>query len=546
MCRILVMIYLNYTKRGVLVSNIDKSRNVLNKIIRLYESNYKQFETVASEIKEKISAILENSSTSKGYNLFYRNSVHSGKYYSITDRVKKPNSLREKLIRNSDILRIMDIYGIIDVSDVETNEKALIKYLHKYDDLIGIKIVTELKRDCDNVYKLLEDNMQILIEENIQFYDFEPQPRKMKNGLDIYNIKGIYKDAYGFELQIKSKIDSAWGDIDHEIFYKNYDYFPITSTVQVTMNHVGKLLTEIENMLYSIRSANNNYEAQGKKIRFIDQILQKHGEQVKQLTNDVPYKFDKIIDMLMFLYESLFEEYTFESSHINTFDVDIVYLDYTVHQGDHLLYNYKKIRDKSFDVIVLEYIYLQWYFIKNQDVNLSNDSYQGLIQELVGQKVVTYILMKININPEGLEDDEAIQEERELYIEIISRLMKYAYTSDVLLHMDKYKELSYYKNLLLDSLSEEFEVDYDVAMERYIELLILFGVKLFNNDISACKTDCFRVFEEDVNQIKRIYLKMKELIKNVPPSNLNLRNYENFIEIHTDIIKEIEEGGAQE
>ena len=89
-------------------------------------------------------------------------------------------------------------------------------------DIIGVRVVTELRHDCNKVLALLRAFIDDLATTEVVLdkIDLESQPQKMKNGLFIYKIKGIFRSDFGFELQIKSKIEEAWGDMDHAIFIK--------------------------------------------------------------------------------------------------------------------------------------------------------------------------------------------------------------------------------------------------------------------------------------------------------------------------------------
>ena len=75
------------------------------------------------------------------------------------------------------------------------------------DDIIGIKILTELEDDCKKVISLLKDKYLMLFNDKRKLYldldDLEKQPIRMRNGLEFYKIKGIYAESFKFELQIK-------------------------------------------------------------------------------------------------------------------------------------------------------------------------------------------------------------------------------------------------------------------------------------------------------------------------------------------------------
>ena len=140
-------------------------------------------------------------------------------------RIKKLNSLKEKLIRNQFYL------------DYSTPEEAI----EHLSDLIGITIQCRFIRNETEIYKELFNYFEnadngysaCIIDKNIFMNLHMPQPQIQRNGFTIFRIDGYYMFNYtriNFELQIKSLVHTFWSEIEHEVVYKNpgfvmYDNF---------------------------------------------------------------------------------------------------------------------------------------------------------------------------------------------------------------------------------------------------------------------------------------------------------------------------------
>lgn len=146
-------------------------------------------------------------------------SVKELNLYTIVARVKEKDSFSEKLIRNNAYNLFDNLLRKLDDID-QAKLKSKIKDL---DDLIGIKILTDLYIDSSNMFnlissaKFLKDAEDKGIEINAK--DLSNQPIPMSNGLRIFKLHCKY-ESWNFELQIKSKLESAWGDMEHLYFIK--------------------------------------------------------------------------------------------------------------------------------------------------------------------------------------------------------------------------------------------------------------------------------------------------------------------------------------
>jgi ppGpp synthetase/RelA/SpoT-type nucleotidyltranferase len=227
------------------------------------------------------------------FHLTRDNSVRKLKFYGIVNRVKEKGSFSEKLIRNNHYNLFTE--NLNDLGNV--NQPELKSKIKEIDDLIGIKILTDLNIDSINMFKLISSTkfLQILSDKGIVINesDLGTQPVPMKNGLNIFKLRCTY-ESWNFELQIKSKLESAWGDMEHSIFYKDYKITPVRDLAQQSMNHIGKLLIQIDEFLQEIREANSNFTINSNIILFVNDFEKLYAEKVTKVLNEINYNFKKI------------------------------------------------------------------------------------------------------------------------------------------------------------------------------------------------------------------------------------------------------------
>lgn len=137
---------------------------------------------------------------------------------SFRTRIKKSSSLKEKLLRNEFYLEyndpkvaldhLSDLIGIVMQCRFIRNEVELYKYLFYLFDTEG-------------EYAQCKSNDNLFI--NLKM----PQPQIQRNGFTIYRLDGYYlidNQKVNYELQIKSLVHTFWGEIEHEVVYKNPDF----------------------------------------------------------------------------------------------------------------------------------------------------------------------------------------------------------------------------------------------------------------------------------------------------------------------------------
>lgn len=437
------------------MDKIDLSISYLKKIKDIYSNDCTtHLEDMMEEIKVEIKQLLEEHK--ENYGLIYKNSVHTSDLFKLDGRVKKPDSLFEKFIRKDEGLMLLDNFQIRSENDIDSKKSDIIEHFYGYEDIIGVKIVAELKEDANNMYKLLLDHSNE-ISEKIVFKDIKTQPKSMKNGLEIYNIKGLYLNKYGFELQIKSKINSAWGDLDHSIFYKNYSFNPVKSTAQLTMNHIGNMLDEIEKLLYSIRNVENDYEGTAKKSRFIEQIDNCLSQEIKTKFNS-SYRIDKLADILFYSYEKLVSDYDKGTLEIAGLDYyDLMQEEFK----DEFCKSYRGFRDNSFEAMILENIFLKIIYSKE---TISNEQYENKVKSYL-DFILSYIV--------EILDEDSIENlnERNIYLrEILMQIFDYVNSIDLLIKKYNYEVLNEWIKQILD--------DYEMGEPEKNEMIKLWLITL--------------------------------------------------------------------
>lgn len=186
--------------------------------------------------------------------------IVEGKSWTVHGRVKSARSLREKILRKGYYKNHED-------------GAAIIKDLP---DLIGVRVQCLLNQHEKSAYELLQNKRESLDEAGFSNYQtpngavlslrLQNQPEKQKNGHDIFRIEGKYnsselEEPVHFELQIKSMVHAFWGELEHSMFYKNYDYFISQKILTQSMDNILAELDLIDRELEGLQNhiwRNNN------------------------------------------------------------------------------------------------------------------------------------------------------------------------------------------------------------------------------------------------------------------------------------------------
>lgn len=209
----------------------------VDEVVNYYETTRPMYKEVAKELQQAMEDAIVSRSR---YTL------------SVSSRVKDPESVREKLIRNS-------YYRI------HTTKEEIIANVQ---DIIGLRIECKFSEDEAYVYSLFVELFP-RTDDEIYFYNekfpkmrfklSEPQPVKQKNGYDIYKIDGRYEDKedgnnlrVNFEVQIKSLVNMFWGEVEHRIIYKNPSYFMMEQQVVDALSTVKANLDLVDHQLHKL------------------------------------------------------------------------------------------------------------------------------------------------------------------------------------------------------------------------------------------------------------------------------------------------------
>ncbi|MBC5996923.1 GTP pyrophosphokinase [Romboutsia ilealis] len=194
-------------------------------------------------------------------------------YINVTSRVKSECSLREKIIRNRYLKKYNEASNLI----------------HNLTDLIGVRIECRFIEDENKIYRVLrryfnktDDKVYYYNKENpnIKLKLSEKQPKKQKNGFEIYRIDGKFNyldRQIKFELQIKSLVNIFWSEIEHKVIYKNNTYLLGDSFLKDMMLSIKNNLTMIDNQLVNVYKNFNtgSFEHSVGKKKELEKLLAK-------------------------------------------------------------------------------------------------------------------------------------------------------------------------------------------------------------------------------------------------------------------------------
>lgn len=216
----------------------------IDDVLDLFEYHRQELVSINKEVRNYFSDVLKDDERA----------------LNLSTRIKTPQSLREKLIRRN--------YYIKYPTPFEGFKKV--------PDLIGLRIECRFIKDEKEIYQKIIDEFRIYcgkgyyasnINKNIRLNLEDIQPQVLNNGFKIYKLDGIYKNSktsYSFELQIKSLVNLFWGEIDHKILYKNYNYMIVEDFFRDIMHSIIDNLFMVDKQLMILYDHVTNYDASGK------------------------------------------------------------------------------------------------------------------------------------------------------------------------------------------------------------------------------------------------------------------------------------------
>lgn len=194
---------------------------------------------------------------------------------NITTRMKTQESLREKLIRRNFFIRFPDP----------------VRGFKQIQDLVGIRIECRFIKDEEDLYKKIIKDFTIKSDRGyyrsnknnkIRLKLDDPQPQPLANGFTMFKLDGEYDTGsymYCFELQIKSFVNVFWGEIDHKLLYKNYNYIVTEGFFREIMNSINDNLKMIDKQLMILydhvkkQDASETISAESQLKKLLSKIL---------------------------------------------------------------------------------------------------------------------------------------------------------------------------------------------------------------------------------------------------------------------------------
>ncbi|WBW50734.1 (p)ppGpp synthetase [Peptoniphilus equinus] len=257
---------------------------------------------------------------------FLKDTLDMSNVTNISYRIKSENSLREKIVKNN---------YFIETQDAES-------MLMKISDLIGLRIECRFLKEEELLFKEIKslftykayDGYYKTTESSpILLKLAEKQPQIQKNGFEIYKIDGIYEyglNKFNFELQIKSMVNGFWGEIDHRILYKNYNYM-------MNENFIKEIMASIKDSLYMV----------DKQLQILfDHVQRFDASAVDSANRQLNYLLSKIIHDIFSA--KIREELGFEFNFKKTSDIVVEYLQSNASKARELSYgeNFVKLIDQ--------------------------------------------------------------------------------------------------------------------------------------------------------------------------------------------------------
>jgi ppGpp synthetase/RelA/SpoT-type nucleotidyltranferase len=491
--------------------DIIKNENIIiNELVKIYseEELQEDLKLASKTISNSIKTVLIEKGEKQG--LITKNSVRDIKYFSLVSRIKEPESLREKFYRGNLLTEDFKTFNFKKIKDVVAKRNDVKTTFKKSDDVIGVKVLTDLNEDCKKVLTILKDNEAFLEQEGITLdkKDLGKQPTIMQNGLEIYKIKGGFKKSHSFELQIKSKIVSAWGDMEHAIFYKDYFISPVRESTKATMNHIGKLLFQIDDFLVSVRNANKEFVLNLEANKFMTWFDITYSKKISTKLGGVGYKVDTISEALFCIYS------TYE---IQVRELSVEHFNLKV-RSEYLKY-YLNIRNKSYDLKIFESIVFGWFWRKNQ---ITKNSIDNKLEQYL-DTIIYFLAKKIIEKNQGLELQDATNQINYYFTE----LLKYNPKASIFLNEKDY--LKHYS--LMAFVKGELELAGKVKYYKVLDLLLL--NKKMNGDLKEQIKD-LQLDSDIISQYREI---LDQLVREIKMEDK--KDFEKEIDNIKEIITEL-------
>ena len=486
---------------------------------------------------------------SKELSEFFEDQVleHSEGYININSRVKTPNSLKEKILRYS-------YYNLY---------KDSIELFKNLSDLIGLRIECRFIEDEALIYNILTRYFNELDKDGFYYnknnrsisLDLNgKQPEKQKNGFKIYKIDGKYKKnnkVINFELQIKALVNIFWGEIEHKIIYKNYNYMLGDGFLKDIMGSIKNNLSMIDHQLLIIYNQFNKSNTTNPVIRkaqsesLLSKIIYDMFSTRMKSSIGVDIDFKRPCDTIM--------SYIFRGNNIEKMD----------EYGDTLVKAFSRLNE-----INKEYIDFNSIIEFERRVEFNNE-FSNMVGELflesinkeflwnlffrilfivekgdnskALEKFIEFLRERFIKNPEFLKMGSRFKEEEISIIKndvmrIIAVSFKTIKSIDIIYeeNIDKINEAL---SKIIELIMEENKDYYEYIVYRdiynyllYLKLLSIFNCKLDSNNLEALIWSINKThMKDDLNDNLLKYLDHMSLLSKIKPQDiLSLLNHDHF------------------
>lgn len=222
-------------------------------------------------------------------------------------------TLIEILIKEKNII-VHDVQA--RVKEKQSLEKKIIKKDEKYNDLkditdiVGVRIITYFNEDVDILAKMIEQEFKVDKENSIDkritdpdrfgyaslhyVVEFREDRLNFIEYKDFNNIK--------FEIQIRSILQHAWAEIEHDLGYKTKNELP--KDIRRDFSRISSLLEIADNEFFRIKNYLEEYEKEiEQKIENdaldveIDKISLKEYMEKSTIVNDISIKMANAFDI---------------------------------------------------------------------------------------------------------------------------------------------------------------------------------------------------------------------------------------------------------
>lgn len=201
----------------------------MHEITKQYKEEYEKYDTFRQKVEMLIRELL---------------TIENTKYHKIESRTKIIESLEKKIVDKN------NKYNII--SDIT--------------DIIGLRIITYFEDDVDRVASIIEKEFIIDIENSIDKRILETNKFGYRSLHYVVNLNDHRQELseykrfknIKFEIQIRSILQHAWAEIEHDMGYKGIDTVPASFKRNFSM--IAALLEMADRDFINLKNKSEEYK----------------------------------------------------------------------------------------------------------------------------------------------------------------------------------------------------------------------------------------------------------------------------------------------